>query len=226
MTRMTKIEKFRYKGFTQHHFSSTKSSAGFTLIEAIIYISGFALIIFGLVALVSNIFISSNAQTNLLSDIDQARKASFQIVSELRNAGTGNNGAYALDTAGDQQLIFYSNIDSDVALEKIRYFLQSGTLKKGVTKYFGGTYNPSSEQIVSVQRNISNGPTNPIFYYYDSAYIGSSTQASLVQPVSVTQVKMVKVQLTVFNKAGVKNTNTYQVNTSGVIRNLKTNLGD
>lgn len=209
---MTRIEKFRHKGFT--------------LVEAIIYISGFALIIFGLVALVSNIFVSSNAQTNLLSDIDQARKTSFQIVSELRNAGTGNNGAYPLDTSGDQQLIFYSNIDSDVALEKVRYFLQSGTLKKGVTEYSGGTYNPSSEQVVNVQRNIANGSTNPIFYYYDSSYIGSSTQTSLIQPVSVTQVKMVKVQLTIFNKAGVKNTNTYQVNASGVVRNLKTNLGD
>lgn len=214
------------KEFFEPGFCNIKSGVGFTLVEAIIYISGFALIIFGLVALVSNIFFSSNIQTNLLSDIDQARKASFQIISELRNAGTGNNGAYALDTVADQQLVFYSNVDSDAALEKVRYFLQSGTLKKGVTKYSGGTYNPSSEQVVNVQRNISNGPTNPIFYYYNSAFIGSSTQTSLAQPVSVTLVKMVKVQLTIFNKAGVKNTNTYQINASGVIRNLKTNLGD
>ena len=213
-------------GFIQHHFSFLKSGAGFTLIEAIIYIFGFGLIAYGLIALVSQIFLSTTSQTNLLSDIDQARKVSFQIVSEFRNAGTGSNGAYALDTAGDQQLVFYANIDSDPSVEKIRYFLQSGSLKKGVTKYSGGTYNPAAEKVSNVQRNVANGPTNPLFYYYDGSYVGSSTQSSLSQPVSVTQVKMVKIELNIFNVAGVKNTNTYRINTSSAIRNLKTNLGD
>ena len=53
----------------------------------------------------------------------------------------------------------------------------------------------------------------------------ASTQSSLAQPVNVTQVKFVKINLQIYNKAGVKNTNTYTVTAGAAIRNLKTNLG-
>jgi Tfp pilus assembly protein PilV len=205
-------------------FSIFNSNKGFTLIEILVVIFGFSLIIWGLVALVSNVFSISNKQSGLLSDADQARKLAFQIAYELRDAQTGANGAYVLDTAGDQQIIFYSNADLDTQIERVRYFTQNGQLYKGVTDYNGSAYNTSTESTVVVQKDLANG-ASPVFYYYDGTYVGSSTQTSLAQPVNVTQVKFVKINLQIYNKAGVKNTNTYTVTASGAIRNLKTNLG-
>ena len=184
------------------------------------------MIIWGLIGLFSNIFTSSAQQSTLLADTDQARRLAFQIAKEIRDGQTGLNGAYVLDTAGDQQIIYYSpNADNDTSVERVRYYVQSGKLYKGVTEYNGSTYNTSTEQTIVVQNDLGNGAA-PLFYYYDDSYSGSSTQASLAQPVSVIQVKFVKVSLMVYNKAGVKNTNTYTVTAGAAIRNLKTNLGN
>ncbi|MBI5530949.1 MAG: type II secretion system protein [Candidatus Doudnabacteria bacterium] len=197
---------------------------GFTLIELLIAIFGFTLIIWGLISLVSNVFFASKTQSGLLSDIDQARRLAFQITTELRSGQTGNNGSYVLDTAGNQQIIFYGNSDMDSGVERIRYFAQNGSLYKGVTEYNGTTYNTTTEKTILVQSNLANG-ANPVFYYYDGSYTGSSSQSPLSQPVNVTQVKFIKVAIQIYNKAGVKNTNIYTVNASATIRNLKTNLG-
>lgn len=189
-----------------------------------VVILGFSLIAWGMIGLVARVFFYGNRQAGLLSDSDQARALAFNITSQLRNAQTGSNGAYVLDTAAAQQIIFYSTINNNPAVERIRYFTQNNQLWEGLTSYNGSTYNTSTETTYVVQKDLANG-LSPVFYYYDGAYTGSTTQASLVQPVNVTQVKFVKVLLQIYNKAGVKDTNTYTVTSSAAIRNLKTNLG-
>lgn len=199
---------------------------GFTLIEVLVTIFGFSLISVGLIALVSNLFTSSYQQSGLLADTDQARKIAFGIVGELRNAETSSTGAYSLDTAQAQQLIFYANVDGGPDVERVRYFTQSGKLYKGILKPTGSplTYNPANEKTFVVQNNLANG-SSPIFYYYDGSFDGTIDNY-LTQPVNVTQVKLVKVELRIYNKAGVLNSNFYTVTASGTIRNLKTNLGE
>ena len=197
--------------------------AGFSIVEMMVVIFGFTLIIGGLLTLFSGIFTTSNQQLGLLSDTDQARKLAFSIANELRNAQLGQNGSYVLDTAATSTLIFYSNADIDASIERIRYFVQNGQLWKGVVDYNGTVYDTSTEKTYLVQSNLANG-ANPVFYYYDGSYIGSSTQSSLAMPVNVVQVKFVKINLQIYNKAGAKKINTYTVTASGAIRNLKTNL--
>ncbi len=184
----------------------------------------FCLIAFGLIALVSGILTSSSKQSGMLADTDQARKVAFQISTELRNAQVGADGSYPLNVAGAQQIIFFTNADRDNTVERVRYFIQNGDLWKGVTEYNGSSYNTSTESSYVVQDNLANG-SNPVFYYYDGSFTGSSTQTSLSQPVNVTGVKFVKVVLTVTNRGGVKNTNTFTVTAGAAVRNLKTNLG-
>jgi type II secretory pathway pseudopilin PulG len=206
-------------------FQIPNSNRGFTLVELLVAIFGFSLIVWGLITLSANIFLFSGQQSGLLSDTDQARNLAFQISSELRNAQTGQNGAYVLDTAATSTIIFYSPVAiAGPSVERVRYFVQNGQLWKGVTQYNGSGYNTTTEQTYMVQKDLANG-ANPVFYYYDGTYIGSSTQTSLAAPVNVTQVKFVKVNIQVYNKAGVKNTNSYTVTSGAAIRNLKTNLG-
>jgi type II secretory pathway pseudopilin PulG len=205
--------------------TNPRTSSGFTLVELLVVIFGFSLIVWGLIALVSNMFSFSGQQSGLISDTDQARTLAFQISSEIRNAQTGSNGAYVLDTAATSTVIFYSPVvDTTPDIERVRYFIQNGQLYKGITEYNGSSYNTSTEKTVIVQKDLANG-ASPVFYYYDGTYTGSSTQASLSLPVNVTQVKFVKINLQIYNKAGVKNTNTYSVTAGAAIRNLKTNLG-
>ena len=201
-----------------------KRAEGFTLIEVIISTAIFSMIAVGIVALVSSILSSSNRQSNLLSDNDQTRKLEFAIIKELRNAKQAADGAYALNTASAQQLIFFT--DNSGTLDRINYFIQNGVMKKGVTHPSGNPpiYNLGNETVTTVQNDVANG-ANPIFNYYDDTYNGVTGNA-LTQPVNVTNVKFINISLSVFKKGGVSNTGTYTVSAGGAIRNLKTNLGN
>jgi prepilin-type N-terminal cleavage/methylation domain-containing protein len=199
------------------------SKKGFTLVEVIVTIFIFSLLAVGLVALVSNMFTNSNKQSLLLSGSDQARKVANGFTNEMRNATIGNTGAYSIGQADNQTLVFYSNIDNAPDIERIRYFVQSGTLRKGITKYAGGTYNPASETVTTVQNDLGNGAT-PVFYYYDGDYDGT-TETPLAQPVNINQIKYVKINLMIINRGGQTNTRTYNVTAGAAVRNLKTNLG-
>ena len=202
-----------------------KRAAGFTLIEALVSIFIFSMISVGIVMTVSNLFSVSNKQSGLLSDQDQARKLIFQATNELRNSAAGANGAYQLESAGDQQLVFFTNADpSTITTERVRYYLQNSKIYKGITKYSGGAYNTSTERTLLVQNNIASS-TAPLFYYYAGDYAGSSTQSALVQPVSVGSVKFVKMDLLILNNAGVRNQSYYTVTGAAAIRSVKNNLG-
>lgn len=199
--------------------------AGFTLIELVIAIFIFSLIAYGIIFLTSNIFTAATGQTSLLADTDQARKLVFQVVTELRNATYGSDGGYPLNSAQDQQLVFYSNANSDVYPERIRYYVQNSKLYKGVTGWNGSAYNPATEQVVLVQSDLANG-TSPVFYYYNDSYTGSSTQAALSQPINIPQVKYIKINLQLTNVAGGTKKGVYTVSSGASFRNLKTNLGN
>ena len=199
---------------------------GFTLVEAIMTIAIFSLLAYGIIGLVSNVLLGGNRQQLLLAGSDQARKIAFNIMRELRNATTSNVGAYPIEQAGSQQLVFYSNADTDPDLERINYYLLNNKLYRGIINPSGNplTYNPATEQVTVVQNDVANG-ARPLFNYYDGSYNGVS-ENPLSQPVNVTQVKYVKVTLYVTNRGGLTSQNSFFVTTGGTIRNLKTNLGN
>ncbi len=198
---------------------------GFTLIEVIMSVAVFALLAGGIIVLVSSILRTSNQQSGLLSDQDQARRLVFQFVSELRNAAIGADGSYSLNQAGAQQIIFFTNLKgTGNVVSRVRYYISGSSLMKGVTAPTGSVYNLANEVVTTVQNNLANG-ANPVFYYYDGTYNGNIDNY-LSQPVNLNQVKLVKITLQIYNKAGVTNTNTYTISSSATIRNLKTNLGN
>jgi prepilin-type N-terminal cleavage/methylation domain-containing protein len=204
---------------------SIKSGAGFTLIEMLVAIFIFSTVTIAIITVFSNFFTSASKQNSLIASQDMARKLTFGIVNQLRNAQTGSDGSYAIDVAGDQEMAFHANIDGGASLERVRYYLQNGKLWEGITNYSNNTYNTSTEKSVLALDNVANSSSTPLFYYYDGNYIGSSTQSSLTQPVNVTQVKFVKINLQITNTGGLKGTNYYTVNDGAAVRNLKTNLG-
>lgn len=199
-------------------------NAGFTLIELTIALAVFSIIMVGILSLLSNVFTVNRQQGALLSDQDQARKLSFVLMQELRNATVADTGAYPLESAGAQHITFFSNIDADAGIERVRYFLQNGALYKGVTQPTGSpvSYLTSPEVVTLVQANV--GAAATLFRYFDDTYDGVSGTA-LAQPVSVTAVRFVALDVPIQKRAGVANTQTYTVSAQATIRSLKTNLG-
>lgn len=203
-----------------------KALPGFTLIEVVVSVGLFSMIAVGIVILVSQILTQSTQQSGYLADSDQSRRLGFKIMKELRNGVASSTGGFVLQSAGEQEIIFYSNVDGGTDVERLRYFAQDGKLKRGVVKPIGNplTYDPAAETVSEVQNNLANGST-PLFYYYNGSYAGS-TDTYLSQPVNVSQVTFVKLNLLVYHKGQSTGTGTYTVTAGATVRNLKTNLGN
>ena len=82
--------------------------------------------------------------------------------------------------------------------------------------------NLASEKISIVQRDLANG-ANPLFYYYDGDYDG--TAGPLSQPVNLTQIKFVRINLMVLKQTTQGSLANFSLNIGSAIRSLKTNLG-
>jgi|SRR5579872_1017249 len=200
----------------------TDNQSGFTLVDTVVSIFIFSILAYGVIILISNLFTNFNKQSAVLNDTDQARKVVSAFTNQIRGAATGADGSFSLNSAGDQQIIFFSN-GGGATVNRYRYFLNNGTLSVGVTAPTNNVYNPANEIVTVVQNDLANGAA-PIFYYYNGSFDGSETP--LTQPINVTQVRFVKISLIVTNKAGVTNTNTFTVSGGAAIRNLKDNLGN
>lgn len=203
------------------YLKSIKNNSGFTLIEVLIAAAVFSVIILA----ISSIIISYNKTTDLmavqLALQGEGRNALSQMVNDLRRTNGGSNGAYAIDSATDNSLIFYSNIDTDTYFEKVEYFISGNELRKSVTKPSGNplVYNPASKTTIVLSRKIANNIT-PLFSYYDSTYEGSGS--SLMLPVDVTAIRFIKVNLVLDNNPAAP-VSPLNMEAKVAIRNLKDN---
>lgn len=201
---------------------SSKKNSGFTLIEILIALSIFVLI--GLMAtkLLFDIFHVNRNVSDSLTQTGEARRAIKTMIAELRTASQSSLGAYALEQTGTSSLIFFSDIDSDSEKERIRYFIQSDTLMRGVTNPTGLplVYNTASEVRTELVHAIKNSSTTPLFSYYNETYAGTTTP--LVAPINISVVRLVKIYMLVNNSTASSTPDIYttQVN----LRNLKDNL--
>jgi hypothetical protein len=193
---------------------------GFTIIEIFVAIFIFTLIGIALVRFQIDIFsLNKYTGSNLVAQ-ESARQILKNFTVEVRSMSPSNAGSYYIDQAATSSLTFYSNIDSDSDVEKIRYFLSGTTFYKGVINPTGATYNPTDEKIIKLANGIANATTS-IFNYYDTNYDGTSPPLS--QPVNISSIRLIKINL-IIDEDILKSPGPLYMTTQVSIRNLKDNL--
>ena len=200
--------------------------SGFTLVETLVTIAIFSVLMIGITLMIQNIFTISEQQNGILSNTNQATIISSTFINELRNATYGANGAYPINQATNNQLIFYSTAPKNNGIvSQIRYYISGNTLYKGITNPAGSpaSYNGQPEAITTLNTQMSMG-SNPLFSYYDGTYNGSGN--ALTQPVNIDVIRFIKINLTVLTDAVRNGTGTFTVTSGASLRNLKTNLGN
>jgi type II secretory pathway pseudopilin PulG len=195
-----------------------KRYLGFTIVETIVSVAIFAIMIFAILFFVVNVFNTTGFQRRIFDNNDAARKAANTFTNEMRSCVVSATGGFPIESAGTQQIIFY--IKTATTINRVRYYLQSGTLYKGVTIPTGNPaiYNLAQETVTPVQQAMATGVGDSIFTYYD----GNGN--ALAQPVNVTQIRNVQMALKIYLQGSRNNINTYTVSASATIRNLKDNL--
>lgn len=200
------------------HSSHTRD--GFSLLELIL---GAAISVVLVVILTQFVGIISNIQKYLgaklptQADVEQALQTS---IVEIRSIGQSSAGAFPIEVASSTTFTFFSDIDRDGLMERVRYTITSSTLQKGVIRPIGNplTYPTSSETISSPIAHLLG--SSSLFAYYDTNYTG--TGAALSYPIDVTAIRSVMITFT----ADVSTSTTPRpttLSTMVTIRNLKSN---
>jgi len=167
---------------------------GMSFVEMIIAI---AILIMGM-GVFTMLFIRSWETNRFVLESGQAQMQASQgvqkMVDIIRNARQADNGAFPLVSAGDEELILYSNVDDDSAIERVRFRLVSGSIVQEVrnpNSDIPPQYANNYESQQEIVRNIVQEDVHPIFSYYDN------TNTELSGAFSLNEVTMVKVILAV-----------------------------
>ncbi len=197
---------------------------GFTLIEILIFVSISVILAGGILTLVYIVSRNRISTFQNLLNVDETNSQISTMIRELRNIRPGDNGAYPLEKALDQEIIFYSDIDYDGVTEKVRYTLSGTQLVKGVIEPTGfpPSYPLSNEKVKVLSTNIRNH-SSPIFYYYNGGWPQDTTNNPLPQPVRLSDSKLVKVFLIVNTNENDPNSN-FSLESYVQLRMLKQNL--
>ena len=188
---------------------------GFTLVETVVVVALTAFILIALAYLIQY-FYRTNAYTLEQSQaVNSARRSIENAMADLRGASYGTDGSYPIAQAATSSMTFYANIDSDAAIEKVRYYLSDSALYRGTTKAGGNppSYSGQPETTTLVIDNIRNGTSTPLFTYYDAS------GGALADPVDLSTVASVQVEvLTDVNPNRAPNV--YTLVGSATLRNL------
>lgn len=189
----------------------------FTLIETMVVI---AVVLSAGIALMGAIqyFYQSNAfileQTAAL---ESTRRGHTFTLQNMREASYGDDGSYPITIAATSTMTFHGDIDVDGGVERIRLYLQNGTLYRGVTNSNGNpaSYVGQPEVREAIASFVRNSASTPIFTYYNE------DGAALAQPVDLTEIVSVGVRLDVDlnpNRAP----NVFTLSGTSTLRNLPT----
>lgn len=155
--------------------------------------------------------------------LGEAEATMREMTTEIREAKVGENGAYPLAVASDQEIRFYSDMDEDGETEKIRYFLEGEVLKKGVIEPSSPpiVYNDAAEVVSTVSSYIVNG-ADPVFYYFNSGWPGDTLNNPLIPAERLLETRLIRINISINTYQG-QDVDDFKLATEVMVRNLKTN---
>ena len=195
------------------------SNAGFTLVETLAVIAITALIFVAVSWAITSFYRANSYIIQQSLSINSARKGVEKMVREIREAAYSDTGAYPIVSASSTEFVFYSDINRNNNVEKVRYSLKGSNFERGVIEASGDppVYNPADETAKVLSAYVRNSESQPVFTYFDS----SGNQIADLS--NVSGITLVKVRLVV-NVAESRTPDEFTLRSTAQIRNLKTNL--
>ncbi len=193
------------------------------LLEVLITVSIFVAISAIFARFSSDIFVYNRIYTAQLNAENDLRSILNPFPSEVRSAAPSDRGDYPILIAEEKEFTFYTDVDFNGSRERVRYFIEGNTFKKGILESTGDpeVYDTDNEVIIDVVQDVVNA--NSYFTYYGSEYDGESSSTALVQPVLPNLVRLVDITVAVDADPN-QLPNEVSTSTKVSIRNLKDNL--
>jgi len=113
------------------------------LVETLIAITIFGLIVVVVSGIVLVLYKTQSYAWQQSLAVEEARRGVKIMVKEIREANNGDDGSFIIEKADDKEFVFYSDIDKDDLIEKVRYFIggvNSGLLEGERVSFGDGGY--------------------------------------------------------------------------------------
>jgi len=203
-----------------YHFNYSKQ--GMTMMETTVVLGILAIVSVAVTWIVIHSIRVNDIVWEQLITQSESRKVIHEMVNELRKAEVSSIGSYAIVQASPDGIMFYANIDETSARERLHYWVDGTTFKRGILYASGNPLSYSGvENVTEIAHNIYNAATaNPVFLYYDENYSGSET--ALDQPVEIADIRAIRIQLDL-ERDPDKSPVPLHVESMVSIRNIKTN---
>ena len=175
-----------------------KKYKGMSLVEMLVAISIFSMAIAGFTLLFARSWKINSYTIEMGQSSFAASQGVNTLVSYLRKARQGDNGAYAIQSADDNELVVFSDYNKNGSTERLRFYLEDSQLKMGIANPTGGipkTYPINDEEVRILAERIVNLENEPIFYYYNKDYPGDIINNPVATPADVSEIKLVKIFL-------------------------------
>lgn len=145
--------------------------------------------------------------------IQNARRGMEIMTKEIRGTNNSERGDYPLSTIENNDLVYYSDINDDGQMERVRYFLDDTLLKK-ITTAPGPADDYNMPSATTTIAEYVNNQAEAIFTYYDNNYAETE---------DLDSVRLINIKLKI-NVTPERAPNDYYVETDIHLRNLKDNL--
>ncbi len=173
---------------------------GMTIIEALLAIMIFTLGILGF----SQLFVKSWQSNQFSYEMGQSTFSVSQgvnkMVDYIRRARQGDDGAYPIRSADDDDFVFFCDYDKDGITERVHMYKSDGKIMMGYRKPTTGipkTYPSGDQAALILAESVVNDAGDPVFYYYNKDYPGDAVNNPVATPAVVADVRLVKINLAV-----------------------------
>ncbi|MES2931465.1 MAG: hypothetical protein V4682_02060 [Patescibacteria group bacterium] len=149
----------------------TRPARGLTLMEMLVVVGITGLVGVGVLSMISYFYKSNAFLLEATTAVDSASRGLNDSLAALREASYGEDGSYPILAAATSSVTFYSDLDVDNSVERVRFYVSNGTLYRGVTDATGNppsyTGQPEASSIIATW--VKNATSTPVFRYYDEA---------------------------------------------------------
>lgn len=175
-----------------------KKLSGITFIEMLMTISIFTISIAGLTLLFlktwnANSYTIEKGRSSMI-----ASQGMNKVVGYLRRTRQGDDGAYAIQLANDNELVIFCDYDKNGITERIHMYKNGEDILMGITEptaTIPKSYPVGDQSIITLTSSIVNDASSPIFSYYNTDYPADTINNPMTTPASIADVRLIKVNL-------------------------------
>lgn len=195
------------------------SKKGFTLMEIVVVIGITGIVMAMISTLLTDSFRMQRVAVEKASVGEECQRALSEIEKDMISMIEGENGAFPLALAENNQIIFYSDTDLDGVIEKIRISKNSKIITKEVFEPINEIYPENATSTINISSHFSQDAGDDIFAYFGSDFSG--TENPMIDPISESDVRVAKISMICALEENIAPNSKIVFSTLVKLRNLK-----